>query len=786
MRRGACRVLAVLAVSLGAAFVVGPPSSVSAGAVIAESAPLPDPARAHWFGIDYNPDADEYLAAYRTRFDGNEDVKVVRLGSDGALLSGPTPLAIGVGGANTAFTTDVTYNPTTQQYLVSWLTESMPRTAVGQLVSASGVPVGSVVALHGALGSSKSCAAQYPQHEYNPVTGGYTLLYSVVFGTSTPGTASCQGLAKLDERAVVALLGADLSLGTSVAVPHSLFHSSEAHLAQNPVSGDILVVQKSDAPPGGRGVLFSPTLGIERSFSFDTDPSTGSSFDEAVSAADPVSGNWLISWGRTGDAATLVLDAAGDEVVPAAQRVSVDLRHVVGASDGTFWANSATGYLVHVSGAGEELSKVRVLGSVGNNDAAFAFGADGPVRSGIVVGGDDNHAVRVPFTVSWPGAQPVVPARLLETRRNTAEGTVDGDFEGGGPRAAGDVLELQVAGRAGVPSDADAAVVNIAAVGSTARGFVTAFPCDEERPTSSNLNFESNRAASASAFVTLSAQGTVCLFTSVDVELIVDVNGFAPAVTSISSLLPARLLETRPGVAMGTIDGESNGVGRASAGDVIEVPVAGRGGVAADAAAVIVNVTSIGPASRSFATVYACGSDRPTAANLNADPGQNVNNLVLAEIGDDGMVCLYTSAAADFVMDVSAYVPAGGGLTATLPSRLLETRIGTPDGTVDGEYDGTGQLAVGETTLEVAGRGPVPDDATGVMLNVAAIKPTTGGYMTLYPCDAEPPTAANVNFGASAVVSNAVFVKLDDSGEVCIWASTSTGATVDVVGYVTD
>ncbi len=72
-------------------------------------------------------------------------------------------------------------------------------------------------------------------------------------------------------------------------------------------------------------------------------------------------------------------------------------------------------------------------------------------------------------------------------------------------------------------------MLNIAAAGASLRGFVTAYPCDADRPTSSNLNFDAGGPASAAAFVRLSAAGTVCLFTSASVDLIVDANGFAPA-----------------------------------------------------------------------------------------------------------------------------------------------------------------------------------------------------------------------------------------------------------------
>jgi hypothetical protein len=56
---------------------------------------------------------------------------------------------------------------------------------------------------------------------------------------------------------------------------------------------------------------------------------------------------------------------------------------------------------------------------------------------------------------------PIPPARLLDTRGN---GTVDGMSNGGGPLAAGQVVEVQVGGRYGIPANAVAAVLNVTAL----------------------------------------------------------------------------------------------------------------------------------------------------------------------------------------------------------------------------------------------------------------------------------------------------------------------------------
>jgi hypothetical protein len=272
----------------------------------------------------------------------------------------------------------------------------------------------------------------------------------------------------------------------------------------------------------------------------------------------------------------------------------------------------------------------------------------------------------------------------------------------------------------------------------------------------------------------------VCLFTSSSADLIVDVNGYVPQGGSVEPLVPARLLDTREG--FDTVDNVSAGTGRVAAGSTTTIRVTGRGGVDADAEAVIVGATTVGPDTAGFLTVYPCDEDRPNASSVNASGGATVNNLVLAKLSARGTICVFSSAATDLIIDVAGYVPESGGLVALVPARLLETRPGFT--TIDGNgQTGTRANANSFTTLRVAGRGGVDDDATGAVLNVVAASPDTGGFLTVYPCDEDRPNASNVNLVAGADVSNAVVVKLSASGTVCVFSFARTDLVVDVVGY---
>ncbi|MFN3256700.1 MAG: thrombospondin type 3 repeat-containing protein [Ilumatobacter sp.] len=241
------------------------------------------------------------------------------------------------------------------------------------------------------------------------------------------------------------------------------------------------------------------------------------------------------------------------------------------------------------------------------------------------------------------------PARLLDTR--PAGVTNDGIDAATGPFEDGEVRRVLVAGRAGVPAGATAAVLNISSTGSVATGFATAWPCDAEQPTTANLNFAAGRRRTNLSIVSLSDAGEVCLFVRGSTELILDVLGAVEPDTAYTPLIPARLLDTRSGLGISTIDGRSLAQGARPAGSTYELDVAGRGGVPVDAEAVVLNVAVINGAGVGFVTVFPCG-ERPLAANLNFVARQTVPNLVFAKLSPTGTVCVFQSGGSHLAVDV--------------------------------------------------------------------------------------------------------------------------------------
>ena len=258
----------------------------------------------------------------------------------------------------------------------------------------------------------------------------------------------------------------------------------------------------------------------------------------------------------------------------------------------------------------------------------------------------------------------------------------------------------------------------------------------------------------------------------------------ASSTPAIVPLVPARLLETRSGPGLTTIDGAGLGAGKLVGGSTIPVKVAGRHGIPISAKAVMLNVTAVFPSGPGFLTVFPCGADRPGTSSVNYQAGQVVANAALAKLGTGGEVCVYTLTATDIVVDVTAYVPDGGSVNPIVPGRLLETRTGPDAKTIDGQGL-TGQRVAANSVVEVkvTDRHGIPGDASSVMLNITAVFPDGPGFLTAFPCGQDRPTTSTVNYGAGQVVANTALAKVGAGGKVCIYSLVASDVLADITGY---
>ncbi len=232
---------------------------------------------------------------------------------------------------------------------------------------------------------------------------------------------------------------------------------------------------------------------------------------------------------------------------------------------------------------------------------------------------------------------------------------------------------------------------------------------------------------------------------------------------------PVRLMDTRNG---------TGGVsGPVAAGASVSLQVAGQAGVpSSGVTAVVLNVTAVAPAAGGYLTVYPDGTSVPGTSNVNFSPGQSVPNLVLVKVGPNGKVDFRNGSGGtvQIVADLAGYYSgSGSALTPVDPVRLMDTRNGT--GGVSGPV-----AAGASVSLQVAGQAGVPSSGvTAVVLNVTAVAPAAGGYLTVYPDGTSVPGTSNVNFSPGQSVPNLVLVKVGPNGKVDF--RNGSGGTVQIV-----
>ena len=140
----------------------------------------------------------------------------------------------------------------------------------------------------------------------------------------------------------------------------------------------------------------------------------------------------------------------------------------------------------------------------------------------------------------------------------------------------------------------------------------------------------------------------------------------------VTLFTPVRLADTRPGWV--AADGLFVGTGPVPGGQFVQVSVANRGGVPADAQAAVLNVTVVSPAGDGYATVFPCGTV-PYTSSLNYSAGEDVANEVITKLSPTGTICVFTYATANIIVDVAGYVPAPSDYVPMSPVRFADTRL---------------------------------------------------------------------------------------------------------------
>ena len=366
---------------------------------------------------------------------------------------------------------------------------------------------------------------------------------------------------------------------------------------------------------------------------------------------------------------------------------------------------------------------------------------------------------------------PVNPARLADTRA----GQPGSD---GFARVNPNTIRVQVSGRAGIPSGATAAVLNITSVNASEAAFVTAFPAGNPLPNAASLNVDKpGRIIGNLATVQLSPGGAVDLYMNQPMDLVVDVAG---AYTPVNDAVAAGRLFTIPGGARRVLDTRDGGSPVAARG-VQRVSLASLN-VPVDATGVVFNLAAT-EGETGYWTAYPIGVERPLASSLYIDEigqtrnGQGIVALLPGERGFD----VFSFGGGHLIVDVvgwftglSSGVSTDGLFVSSSPIRMLDTRYNysiPPWGGSVIEFSAGADL------------GGLSNQVAAIAMNIAIAEPLNVGFITAFPSGVNRPLAANLNITElDQIISNHAVVRVGTRG-VSLYTLAGAQMIVDVTGW---
>ncbi len=246
----------------------------------------------------------------------------------------------------------------------------------------------------------------------------------------------------------------------------------------------------------------------------------------------------------------------------------------------------------------------------------------------------------------------VAPERLLDTRTDPTQ-----------PRLhANQTAIVNIAQHtAQVPvTQASAVMVNLTAVNGVPGGYVTAWASGIPQPATSNVNLTAIGDAAANlAIVPLGADGSIQLFASTDLDVIIDVVGYFTNVNASDAavglfvpLTPRRVLDSRtsrPVLAAGTTS---------------NFDLAGPAGIA-EPATLVANITSTISHGQGFVSITdatlpsTAPSTAPSTSNLSVSRGEDRANLAIISAVNAQLVHVFVSLQTHIIIDVTGYFTAG-------------------------------------------------------------------------------------------------------------------------------
>ncbi|MDI5969948.1 PKD domain-containing protein [Streptomyces sp. SL13] len=379
--------------------------------------------------------------------------------------------------------------------------------------------------------------------------------------------------------------------------------------------------------------------------------------------------------GRVTTAATVVTVTDSVAPVGGAQRVTATIRaHGTGYFGGSYLgdrgenpvevrvnATGATdgGWLTAYSGSGTRPSASTLnfpAGHSASNQETVTPSLDGDIA--VYNGADSTVTVSMEKIGDFEpddnsgSYHPTSPVTLLDTRNGTGGIT--------GPVGAGKSVTVQIAGKNGVPANADAVTLDVAENTTKASGSLTVAPDGRSEWGVTASYWAAGESVTNLVTVPLT-DGKVTLTdnSSGSANLIAALDGWYSSDATGSGawpVTPTRVLNTQTGL------GETGGKPlKLAAHATLKVKVAGTAGLpAAVLTAADLNLTVSAPTASGWLVAYPDGTTRPTAGAINYTKSHTIAGQAVIKVGGDGFIDLYnpTSTAIDVFADIhGGYLP---------------------------------------------------------------------------------------------------------------------------------
>jgi hypothetical protein len=345
----------------------------------------------------------------------------------------------------------------------------------------------------------------------------------------------------------------------------------------------------------------------------------------------------------------------------------------------------------------------------------------------------------------------LAPSRLADTRGGSFMRPLD----------AGEVFNVKVTGRGGLPSAGVMSVVlNLTVTGPTRAGNIVAYAKGAAVPNASSLNFVGGDTRSNLVTVPVSSDGWISIRNAVgQAHVIADVQGYYVGTTTTK---PAGAVDFFPDDPWRVADTRTGD--RVPAQNAIAVS-ADYGANSTQITALAVNVTVVRPQTKGYAVAWASDQAAPFTSNVNFAAGQTTPNMVIVPVTHakdvDGTPYVEfalgnsSKGDVDFIADIVGVYGSGDGLrfrSAGTPRRIVDTRTSV----------GTTTLGPATTRTVLAPSSVANYNTIALVTNTTAVKPTAATYLTLWQTGVARPAASNLNPDVGQTVANMAVVQLSD------------------------